>query len=229
MKLTVLGKYGPYAKKGNTATSCYLVEENNTRLVLDMGAGALAKLLNKIEVKDIDGIFLSHIHFDHTSDLLTFRYLLDDLQIPITIYTHYVENEWYKILLTHPMFKVINIDENSEITIKDLKLSFYKMEHPVINYAIKIKGAKTLVYTGDTIYNDNIIKAAKGADLLLADCSKSPTFIGPHMTVEKAVEIQQKTGVKILATHINPDYSPEEYFLPYPKIRVAKEGKTYTI
>lgn len=229
MKLTVLGKYGPYAKKGNTATSCYLVEENDTRLVLDMGAGALAKLLNKIEVKDIDGIFLSHIHFDHTSDLLTFRYLLDDLRIPITIFTHYIESEWYKILLTHPMFKVINIDETSEITLKDLKLSFYKMEHPVTNYAIKIKGIKTLVYTGDTVYNDNIFNAAYGADLLLADCSKSPTFNGPHMTVDKAVEIQQKTRVKILATHINPDYCPEEYFLPYPKIKVAQEGKTYTV
>ena len=37
MKLTVIGKYGPYAKSGNHAASCYLVSEGDTNLVMDMG------------------------------------------------------------------------------------------------------------------------------------------------------------------------------------------------
>lgn len=229
MKLTVLGKYGPYPKKGDGATSCYLVEDKETSIILDMGAGTLSRILKKIEVEKIDAIFLSHIHFDHTSDLLPFRYLLDDIGIPITIYTHYVDSEWYRILLTHPKFNVVNIDETSKIKLKDLELSFYKMTHPVPNYAIKIAGTKTLVYTGDTVYNDNILIACKDTDLLLADCCKPQNFAGPHMTVDDAIVIHKKTGVKILATHLNPDYSPEQFFMPYPEISVAKEGMTYTI
>lgn len=228
MKLTVLGKYGPYPKKGG-ATSCYLVEDKDTRIVLDMGAGTLSRILEKVTVDKVDAIFISHIHFDHTSDLLPFRYLLDDVGIPITIYTHFVDSEWYKMLFNHPKFNVVNIDETSNIKLKDLKLSFYKMDHPVINYAIKIVGTKTVVYTGDTVYNDNILVACKNADLLLADCSKPVDFSGPHMSIDNAISINKKCGVKIMATHLNPDYSPDKYLLPYPDISVAEEGRTYTI
>ena len=41
MKLTVLGKYGPYPKEGDHASSCYLVQGGSTSLVLDMGPGSL--------------------------------------------------------------------------------------------------------------------------------------------------------------------------------------------
>lgn len=228
MQLTVLGRYGPYPKKGG-ATSCYLVEQNNTRLILDMGAGTLSRILSKIDAKDIDGIFLSHLHFDHTSDLLSFRYLLDELGMPVTIYTRYVDSEWYKILCLHPKFKVVNIDENTLIKLGEFTLSFYEMSHSTPNYAIKIVGDKTLVYTGDTSYNENILNAIQGADLVVADCSKMQGILGPHMTVDKAVEIHKKTGVKILATHLDPNYSPEEYFSTYPDINVAIEGKTYQV
>lgn len=229
MNLTVLGKYGPFAKSGNGATSCYLVEENDTKLLLDMGAGSLSRLLGYIDVKSLDAIFISHLHYDHTSDLLCFRYLLDELKIPITIITQRIDSEWYKILFDHPLFNVIDIDADTVIFLKDFTLSFFEMVHPVHNYAIKIEGAKTLVYTGDTTYNDNIYKAIDNADCVLADCSKPIGFSGPHMTVDKAIEIHNKTGVRILATHLSPDYSPETEFSQYDGIEVVKELTTYTI
>lgn len=229
MELTVLGKYGPYAKKGGNATSCYLVEDKGASIVLDMGSGTLSRLQMYKEIKDIDAIFISHLHYDHVSDLLAFRYLLEELRVTITVYTAKNDSEWYKILLNHPLINTINIDEFSKINIKGINLSFYKMSHPVDNYAIKIKGTRTLVYTGDTIYNENILNAAEGADLLLADCSKPAGFNGPHMTVEEAVMLQEKIKIKILATHISPDYSPKEYFKNHPFIEVAEELTTYKI
>lgn len=228
MKLTVIGRYGPYAKGGG-ATSCYLVEEKNTRIVLDMGAGTLSRLLSRVDIRDIDAIFISHLHYDHTSDLLPLRYLLDEVGVPITIYTNYSEGEWYRLLFTHPLINAVNVDENSDITLKDVRLSFFKLEHPVTDYAIKIQSEKTIVYTGDTVYCDNLIKAARGADLIVADCAKPIGFTGPHMTVDKAVELYKETGTKILASHLGADYSPEEYFLPYADILVAEEGFTYEV
>lgn len=42
MKLTVLGKYGPYPKAGG-ATSGYLLKTNDKIVVLDMGSETLSK------------------------------------------------------------------------------------------------------------------------------------------------------------------------------------------
>jgi ribonuclease BN (tRNA processing enzyme) len=229
MKLTILGKYGPYAKKGMTATSSYLIEDKDTTLLLDMGSGSLCRLLDRIEIDKLDAIFISHLHFDHTSDLLGFRYLLDELKYPVTIYTHYEDSEWYKILFDHPLFNVVNIDENSDILLKSLKLKFYEMEHTGGNYAIRIEGTGKLVYTGDTMYNENILNAIDGVDYMLADCSKKSGFTGPHMTIDDAIKINKETGIKILATHLSPDYSPEKDFEEYPDITVVKELTSYNI
>lgn len=229
MKLTVLGKYGPYPKAGATACSGYIVREKNTALVLDFGSGTLARLQEQMKIEDITAIYISHLHYDHTSDLLPFRYLLEDLNHTVTVYVAKEDTPYYGILFNHPNFKVINIDENSEIKCGDLTLTFYLMDHPVKNYAVKIKGEKTLVYTGDTRYNDNLYNAAKNADAILADCSKPVGFKGPHMTLDKTVEFYNKTKIKIFATHLSPDYSPEKDFAPYEGISVVNELQTYEI
>lgn len=230
MKLTVLGKYGPYAKKGVGATSGYLVEDKDTTILLDMGSGVLSRLLDRIEIQQLDAIYISHIHYDHTSDLLGFRYLLEEIEHPITIYTSYVDSEWYKILFNHPLFKVINIDESSQIKLKSFTLKFFLMNHTCPDYAIRIEGStSTLVYTGDTMYTDNILKAVDKANCVLCDCSKPVGFIGPHMNVANAIDISKATGIKILATHLSPNYSPEIEFAPYPNIQVVKELTSYII
>lgn len=229
MELTVLGKYGPYPEAGAAACSGYLVREKDTVLVMDLGSGTLARLQKLIKIKDITAIYLSHLHFDHTSDLLPFRYLLDDLDRTVRIYAPYEDTPWYKVLLNHPRFDVINIDEKSEVKCGAFTLSFFLMDHPVKNFAVKIKGEKTLVYTGDTRYNQNIFNAAAGADCVLADCSKPIGFNGPHMSMDKAVEINKVSKVRVLATHLSPGYSPEKDFAPYPDITVVNELQTYKI
>jgi ribonuclease BN (tRNA processing enzyme) len=229
LKVTVLGKYGPFAKQGQGATSSYLVEDNGTSLLLDMGAGTLSRLASVIDIKKIDGIFLSHLHFDHTSDLLTFRYLLECLEHTLTVYAYYEDSEWYRLLLTHPNFNVVNIDESSQIRLGKLNLRFFLMNHTVEDYAIRIEGSKVFVYTGDTVFTPNIYKAIEGADCLLADCSKPEGFDGPHMTVDKAIEIHKKSGIRILATHMSPDYSPEKDFADYDSIQAVEEMAVYEI
>lgn len=227
MKLTVLGKYGPYPKAGTGAASGYLVTQGETALVMDMGSGTLSRLCNCIDVRKITAIFISHLHYDHTSDLLAFRYLLEDLNHKVTIYTAASDSEWYKILFTHPNFNVVNISPESAVTVGDFKLRFYEMKHTAPCLAIRVEGEKTLVYTGDTLYNENIGRACEGADILLADCSKPEGFKGPHMNVSHAKALNEKLGIRIISTHLSPDYSPESEYGDYPGITVAQELETY--
>ena len=229
MKLTILGNNGPYPSSQTGANSGYLIEENGTKIVLDMGAGTLAKLMNTTDIKDIDAIYISHLHFDHTSDLLPFRYLLDDLGLNIKILTQKEDSEWYRTLFTHPKFDIINIDENTELDLNGLKLSFCLLSHPAKDYGIKIRGEKTFVYTGDTVMCDNLYELVKGADAVLCDCAKPADFKGPHMSSADAVKLHKETGVKIIATHICPGFDAEKEFADIDGITVTENNKAYFI
>ncbi|MDD6728686.1 MAG: MBL fold metallo-hydrolase [Eubacteriales bacterium] len=229
MKLTVLGKYGPYGKAGDGCSSGYLVENSGDYLVLDMGCGTLSRLCGEVDINKIKHIFISHLHYDHTSDLLVFRYLLEELNHTVNIYTHKEDSDWYNILFTHPNFNVIDIDENTEITANSMKLTFLPMKHTVTDYAVIIKGDKTLCYTGDTLFNNNVIKCFEKSDCVLADCSKPSGFNAPHMTVDDAKYLAEKfPNTKIIATHQSADYNPK-IDLADTSIISAEEKVTYEI
>ena len=214
MKLTILGKYGPYPKAG-AACSGYLIESMGAKIVLDMGAGTLSRLLSLVNIREVDAIILSHLHYDHTSDLLPLRYLLEEIGHDLKIYAHTDNSEWSKILLNHENFLLTHIDENSELDVSGNKISFSLMNHSVPNYAIKITGDKTLAYTGDTRYTDKIYELMDGIDALLADCAKPYGFGGPHMNIGDAIKFASNKNIRIIATHWGAGYDPTEELKEY--------------
>jgi ribonuclease Z len=74
LRVTVLGSGNPWVTRGQAAGSI-LVEVGNTErdfLVFDLGSGSLANFASlKLPVNKLDKVFLTHLHADHTSDLLT--------------------------------------------------------------------------------------------------------------------------------------------------------------
>lgn len=229
MEITVLGKYGPYGKAGSGCTSGYLVKNGEDCIVLDMGSGTLSRLCAAVDIRQIKHIFISHIHFDHTSDLLVLKYLLEEISHKVNIYTHREDSPWYDVLFDHPNFNVINIDESTVINIGSTELRFLPMKHTVTDYAVIIKGEKTVCYTGDTLFNDNVLKCFEASDLVLADCSKPRGFIGPHMNIDDAVRLsKQFPKTQIIATHQSAEYNPK-HDLEGTGIISAEEGKTYTV
>ncbi len=229
MKLTILGKYGPYPQGANTACSGYLIEHENTKILVDCGTGVLGRLMSKINLKDLDAIYLTHLHFDHTSDLLPLRYYLDDLDLDINVYTSLTNTPYAEVLLSHPHFMLHDINESSNINIGTLNLTFYKMEHPVLNYGVLIKGNINLGITGDTVYCENVIKLAKKSDYLLADCSKPLGFNGPHMSADKAFEIFKSSNTTILSTHVTPYNDVSYLFKDESRIIPVNELVTYEL
>ena len=55
MKLTVLGKFGPFAPNGG-ATSGYLLQSEQASVLLDVGSGVLARYKNYGKVEDLSFI-----------------------------------------------------------------------------------------------------------------------------------------------------------------------------
>lgn len=68
MKVTVLGSGTPepYARR---ASSGYLIETQDQKILLDCGGGVVSRLLEiGVEPSDIDTLVLSHLHSDHMID-----------------------------------------------------------------------------------------------------------------------------------------------------------------
>ncbi|MGB9176268.1 MAG: guanitoxin biosynthesis MBL fold metallo-hydrolase GntH [Methanoregula sp.] len=74
MRVTVLGSGNPWVTRGQAAASI-LVEVGNAErdlLVFDIGSGSLANYASlKLPVNKLNKVFLTHLHADHTGDLIT--------------------------------------------------------------------------------------------------------------------------------------------------------------
>ena len=74
LRVTVLGSGNPWATRAQ-ASACILVEVGNAErdlLLFDLGTGSLANYASlKLPVNLLDKVFFSHLHADHTADLIT--------------------------------------------------------------------------------------------------------------------------------------------------------------
>ena len=94
-----------------------------------------------------------------------------------------------------------NINNKNQITIKSIKS---KHTGSSVSYRVK-HNSKSIVYSGDTDYSDEIIKISKDADLLILECS-FPYKKDGHLTPELCGKIAAKANAKkLVLTHFYPE------------------------
>jgi ribonuclease BN (tRNA processing enzyme) len=71
VRVTVLGKSPAWQDVGG-ACSGYLVEDGETRVLVDCGSGVFSKLRGVCDYTDVDGVVISHMHPDHFFDLVPY-------------------------------------------------------------------------------------------------------------------------------------------------------------
>ncbi len=65
---------------------------------------------------------------------------------------------------------------------------------------------KTVVYSGDTEWTDNLIRAAKDADLFIAECLSFERPVKFHMNFQALTMNAPRIGARrMLITHMGPD------------------------
>ena len=169
MKLYILGCMGPYPEK-DRALSSYLVETDESKVLVDCGSGALANLQKYIEIKELDGLILSHLHGDHMADVLSLRYYCASHNVRLNVYLPNEDSCEYRLIAGTPFFNIVHIQDSKTIKIKDQEITFVEMIHPKQTFGIRVTdGLVTLSYTGDTVLNPNLDILTEGADVVLAD------------------------------------------------------------
>ncbi len=197
-----------------------------TNLLFDSGPGTMRRLLEAgVDIFELDYILYSHFHPDHSAELvpLIFATKYPDSsrrQSPLTVIAgkgllHFfaglkaVYGNW--IELAYDKLKFLELDKSS-VDYRKIR-SFTIQSAPVVHnpesiaYRVTSADGKSVVYSGDTDYSENLVELAKDADLLICE-SAVPEHkqVTGHLTPVLAGEIASRAGVrKLVLTHFYPD------------------------
>jgi len=221
MEITILGCSGGYPSPGG-ATSGYLIRSGGRTLLIDCGSGILSRLFRHTSIEKVDAIIISHFHNDHFCDLSVLKYAIamnrgNGTAIPnIPIYAPGTPETLAASVWDEPTFEYHRIDEETSLSLFDLKITFTRTEHPVECYAIRVaKGSKVFVYTSDSLYTKKLSEFCSGADLLFMDSGCLSKYAGPgmfHMTPTDGYRIFEESGVRrVVLSHLAPYYDLSEF------------------
>lgn len=215
MKLTILGNNGPYPSIGG-ACSGYLLSSDSgkTKVLLDCGTGVLANLSKHTCVDQLNAVILSHLHFDHMSDMLPMQYALqfNPRTEPLPVFAPQTPAS-VRALLDVPAYALKPMEE---MQIGEISFSFHPVRHPVETFALRACcDGKVFVYTGDTNVLPDLAEFAKDADVLLADSGLlSPDWKeqAPHLSPTGCAQLAADANAKkLLLTHLNPRYTAAQH------------------
>lgn len=220
MELVILGS-GTCVPTLERGPSGYALMIGGHLILMDGGSGSLRRLLEaRLSYRDIDYILYSHPHIDHTAELLPLLFALKNTpgflrEKKLTILAPKGFGAIYNGLLSiygdwviSPSYEIELIELwDDEFKANGWKAKSKPMHHRMaIGYRIEMSDGKTLVYSGDTGICSEIIELARGADLLIIECS-FPDGIGVegHLTPSEAGKIARASAAKkLVLTHLYP-------------------------
>jgi ribonuclease BN (tRNA processing enzyme) len=231
MRLTVIGCAGSFPGPDSPA-SCYLLEAEGFRLVIDMGNGSLGVLQRYAELFGIDAVCLSHLHSDHCVDLAAYwvarQFAPDGARPPIPVYGPPGTAARVRPDLGpgghggHGGHRGHADDDPpgpSRFDFHDLvpgtaeigpfRISADHMNHPVETFGFRVEHRGwRLAYSADTGESSALVRLAEGADLLLCEASfldGQDTPPNLHLTARQAAEHADRAGVgQLVLTHLVP-------------------------
>jgi ribonuclease BN (tRNA processing enzyme) len=220
MELTILGNDGTYPRAGG-ACSSYLLQEGEHLIVLDMGNGSLANLQKVCDLREIDAVVLSHLHFDHFADIIPLRYALETMKSrkdfirPLAVYLPKPALWLSQELMMHEIFDLHFIEDEPLVKEGPFALSFAEVVHSVRSYAVKVEvGDKSLVYSGDSAYCEALVNLARKSDLLVCEASfagEQENLCSHHQSASSAGMTASQADVgRLLLTHLSQGFDVDE-------------------
>jgi ribonuclease Z len=251
MQLILLGTGYPYPSAERAGPSCAIVV-GKRMFIVDAGRGTVMRLAAMgISWNSIDAVFLTHLHSDHIDGLpdlfhctwqfgkgTPFKlYGPDGTQtVADGILQFYGPDIHIRRDLTErlsPEGAKIDVHEIQQGVVYEIpdvvRVTAFLVDHRPVRPAFGYRfddGRHSIVITGDTRPNPNLIRFASGADILVHEAyvRASPrsapegtgrwTVYDYHSSAREAGDTAEKAKVKILVlTHLMPAGAPEQDFL----------------
>jgi ribonuclease BN (tRNA processing enzyme) len=260
MKLTVLGTATPYPKPGN-ACSGYLLQsdapaaaspgarERPVNVWVDAGTGTLAELQRHIALDELDAVFVSHRHADHSADLLVAYYAFRFAELrpvhPIALIGPQGLDDRLAAFLGPSsvselprVFAFEAMSGWSERRLGPLTLSWGPVQHGVPAFGLAVEeNGRRFAYSGDSAPCISLEELAENADLLLVEAGyDAPKEADPvHHSPDDAGRTATRAGAaRLVLTHIAETVSGAEaasraavHFAG--PIEVAEPGLSFTV
>jgi ribonuclease Z len=267
-KVTLLGTASPQPRSDRFGPST-LVEAGDQKLLFDAGRGVPIRLRQiNVPLGKINVLFITHYHSDHTSGIpdvwLTgwlpspyarrttpFRVigpvgakaLMSNLEKAYALDIK-IRLEDEKLPPEGIATIVEEFDKNGVVYEKNgVKVIAFEVEHgpaikPAVGYRIEFKG-RSVVISGDTRYNQNVIKYGTGTDVLVHEVASArpellaisipvQRIIAHHTTPREAGMVFSQTKPKMAVyTHIVLLFN-EKYPEPALDEVIAETRQTYS-
>ena len=242
LRLTVLGSGTIIPEPWRQATSL-LVEAGETRVLLDCAPGALEALeRGGRSFRSVRRVLLTHFHPDHTLGLgRLFAALANDraAAAPQELVIHgptglagFIAgwNALYDgIVPAAEALSLVEMAAGDAAVIGDIAVLAGPADHgrcPALSYRLSA-GSRSLVFTGDTAYSRGLAVFARGADLLVAECSFPDGYAAEgHMTPEQAGRLAREAGAgAVLLVHMYPCFGKTD---PAAGVRRSYTGSVTT-
>jgi len=226
MRVTLLGTGtpNPHPERFGPAT---LVEAGSQRLLFDAGRGVTIRLNQLgIPMREVTAVFVTHFHSDHLvglADLWLIGWLPPNYgrrQVPLRIWgpeglgkiTAGMEQAYATDIAIRVKDEALprsaakfDVNEYSEAGViydhEGVKVTSFEVNHgelikPAYGYRVDYAG-RSVVISGDTRFDQNVIKAAKGVDLLVHEVVAIPEALFAVNPAMKRVEAHHTTPEEV--------------------------------
>ncbi len=198
-----------------------VVEARETRILVDCGSGTLQRMaMAGVDYRAIDAVLLTHIHPDHSLDLVALLFALNytpgwQRTAPLVIVgpaglKRFVSALGQVYRWIEPRGYPLEITEVSRETLSlgAFTIEAAGVEHrdlPAVAYRLASEG-KTYVFSGDTAFCEGLVQVAREASLLIIEASFPQGEIPGHLSAAEAGRVAALAGVRaVVLTHLYPD------------------------
>lgn len=218
---------------GGRANQAILCRTNGCTFLLDCGPTTpfQAQRLD-VDLSNLDGVFLSHIHGDHVLGfpllVLHLQYVLGRTR-PLSVFTppggEHVPMELLGLVFPDVVGRGMHFEINVEpvapsgqmFEFKGMQVRAFPMNHsvPVNGYRFE-SGRRSVAISGDTMPCDGLVELADGVDLLVTECSYPETIAEvPHTSLEQLIAQRGKLNARRIAVvHSNSFFDPSPFEAP---------------
>ena len=213
LAVTPLGCSAMYAT-ADAAASGYLIDFDGFTLMVDAGGGTWQKLVSLSDYADVDGVFLTHRHPDHTIDLFQLFHArlyggreLD--RIPLWAPAETIERITAFSTELGDTFEVTEVRGDTVLDIGGAKATFVDMNHPVQTCGLRLEhDGAVIAYTADTGPASDFHVLGHDANVVICEAtfqdSDQPWWEG-HMSATQAGRMANDVGAsRLILSHLPP-------------------------